>query len=231
LDRFDDGIFWAQLRHHKRRRLETVRRRSGELIAVGAKERAASTTGLAFDWRSRIGQRVIGKESTNATASEVHQAMSTVPLSNCHTVLYTGEIQLGTPPQSFSVDFDTGSADLWVPSAGCDETCDEYENWRRYNRTASATYATAGTDAASNHYLMEYLDGEMIMGEHAVDVLRLGANLRIERQVFAEITSFHKLTVCQGEEGLLGLGLSVRVAQFAQSTEVSRLQSVSQQDG
>eukprot|EP00529_Nitzschia_sp_RCC80_P010275 CAMPEP_0113495970 /NCGR_PEP_ID=MMETSP0014_2-20120614/29881_1 /TAXON_ID=2857 /ORGANISM="Nitzschia sp." /LENGTH=772 /DNA_ID=CAMNT_0000389879 /DNA_START=1130 /DNA_END=3448 /DNA_ORIENTATION=- /assembly_acc=CAM_ASM_000159 len=152
--------------------------------------------------------------------------MTTVGLSNCHLVLYSGEVGIGSfedqplpvIPQRFQVDFDTGSSDFWIPSTKCDETCSEqHPAWRLYNSTQSRTYQPASTDPTLNAFRLQYEDGEQVRGEHAKDVLWLGVDgkdpqqdmLPVFEQVFAQVTHVKDFTVCEEEEGILGLANSM----------------------
>ncbi|NXI75231.1 PEPC protein, partial [Rhipidura dahli] len=55
---------------------------------------------------------------------------------------YFGEIGIGTPPQPFLVLFDTGSANLWVPSGSCQSpACGDHA---RFNQSLSSTFVGIG---------------------------------------------------------------------------------------
>ncbi|NXJ38228.1 PEPC protein, partial [Ciconia maguari] len=64
------------------------------------------------------------------------------------------EISIGTPPQNFLVLFDTGSANLWVPSTYCQTpACEDHA---RFNSSLSSTFSGIGVT-----YTLSYGFGDL----------------------------------------------------------------------
>uniref|UniRef100_A0A8C6GTK3 Napsin-A n=1 Tax=Mus spicilegus TaxID=10103 RepID=A0A8C6GTK3_MUSSI len=73
---------------------------------------------------------------------------SFVPLSKFMNTQYFGTIGLGTPPQNFTVVFDTGSSNLWVPSTRCHFFSLACWFHHRFNPKASSSFRPNGTKFA-----------------------------------------------------------------------------------
>jgi Eukaryotic aspartyl protease len=190
------------LRRHSEHHDETIRRR---LLSY-------DVASLHPDWLGR-GRKI---QASNSEAAYL-------PVSNCHSVTWTAEISLGTPPQPFTVVIDTGSSDLWVAGSKCDSSCDAISPIR-YDSSASTTYKSVSPSSFES----KYADGSGASGKAAEDLLHLGyepgRNITID-QIFGQATTLFNYTPCANEDGLMGLGFRLLSNQNS-PTVINNLESV-----
>lgn len=118
------------------------------------------------------------EESGPATAPS-GKSIANVALHNFQNAQYFGEIALGTPPQRFTVVFDTGSSNLWVPSSRCKGFNLACLLHRKYASFRSSTYIQDG-----HPFQIKYGSGSMT-GFTSIDALSIGA-LRLPNATFVE---------------------------------------------
>ncbi|XP_047310790.1 aspartic proteinase A1-like [Impatiens glandulifera] len=182
---------------------------SNGLMRIGLKK-------ITLDENSRLAARLINEEINTLRASggrnHLHSYIGNSPsadvvaLKNYMDAQYYGEISVGTPPQKFTVIFDTGSSNLWVPSSKCYLSVACYFH-SRYTAGRSSSFKLNGTQAE-----IRYGTGS-ISGHFSRDNVQVG-DLTISNQDFIEATSEPGLTFVFAKfDGILGLGyqeISVR---------------------
>ncbi|KAI0722417.1 aspartic peptidase domain-containing protein [Fomitopsis betulina] len=108
---------------------------------------------------------------------------------------WTGVISIGTPGQDFAIDFDTGSADLWVPS----KDCDSCQSQSSYDPSASST-----SDEQSGTFQIEYGDGSQASGPIYTDSVTV-AGVSVTNQTLSAVTYESGDLVDDLTNGLMGL--------------------------
>lgn len=135
-----------------------------------ARSSRADTCVAACRTRASAAAALAAMRPNVLAASTNGEGGTTVALKDFMNAQYFGEIGLGTPPQPFTVVFDTGSANLWVPSAHCKGFNIACLLHRRYASAKSSTYKRAGEP-----FSIKYGSGSM-SGFTSIDTLSIGGS-------------------------------------------------------
>ncbi|KAL0576810.1 hypothetical protein V5O48_005180 [Marasmius crinis-equi] len=118
-------------------------------------------------------------------------------LNDQDEVDWAGPITIGTPGQQFTIDFDTGSADLWIPSFSCSGSICSGKN--RYKASSSST-----AQKKSGTFKIAYGDQSTVSGPLYADTVTV-AGIKATGQVFSPVTTLSPAFAGEKIDGILGL--------------------------
>ena len=139
-------------------------------------------------------QNIVTSESI---AHGSHPKTGSEPLTNqLNGSEYTGLVSIGTPKvQSFNVQIDTGSSDLWIPSSDCHTTSCEKKN--KYNPADSKTSKHKPGD-----FFIKYGDNSTVQGAIYTDTVSV-AGIEVTEQYLAAASVLSPMFTNEPDNGLV----------------------------
>jgi hypothetical protein len=116
-------------------------------------------------------------------------------IKNWFNTQYFAEIGLGSPPQKFSVQLDTGSSNLWVPGVACGDGCGKHP---MYNPAKSVSYS-----AVQHPFYIRYGSGT-VTGTLNKDTLHF-AGYEIPQMEFGAVSKMVNNFKVAHFDGILGM--------------------------
>jgi Eukaryotic aspartyl protease len=136
------------------------------------------------------------------------------PLFNAQgDLLYLVNVTVGTPPQALSLQLDTGSSDIWLPSA-------QSSACALSHRCLEGSYDSASSNSYTlldqSTFLISYVDGTKIQGDYIGDVFGIGGAI-IPNMTMGLAKTAQEQDSTSDFQGIVGVGFEEGEAVFAQT--------------
>ncbi|KAJ7135850.1 acid protease [Mycena epipterygia] len=173
----------ATINKHRQNLINLQKNKGAEAFNAGAEIKPVAT--LPADVEARMVRRAEEKRQSEKLTDEDSDEE------------WAGTISIGTPAQSFLIDFDTGSSDLWVPSSSCtSSTCSSKSKFKASSSSTSSK--KTGT------FSIEYGDGSTVSGPIYTDTVKV-AKITATKQAFSPVTTLSSSFADDPVDGILGL--------------------------
>ncbi|GAA6064166.1 hypothetical protein JCM10212_002988 [Sporobolomyces blumeae] len=144
---------------------------------------------------------VVSKSSTILAAVPAKQTGKVDLTAYPDKTVWAGSLTIGTPASPFLINFDTGSADMWVPSVSC--TAAACSSHSKYDPSKSSTSkAVAGKKLS-----ITYGDGSGAKGVVYTDTVTIGG-LSVSSQTLGAASALTSDFASDPYDGLVGLAFS-----------------------
>ncbi|KAJ7270919.1 acid protease [Mycena rebaudengoi] len=178
---------------HRQNLINLQQNNGPEALKAGAVIKPLAT--LSKEVVARMEQRAVKRQSEKLTDEEDDRE-------------WAGTISVGTPAQTFLIDFDTGSSDLWIPSSSCtSSTCSSKS---KFKATSSSTSVKK-----SGTFSIQYGDGSTVSGPVYTDTVSV-AGIKATKQFFSPVTTLSASFADDPIDGILGLAFPA-ISNFGQN--------------